>query len=48
VDNCIVAGDQKIMEHLMKNLQISFKLKVQEGIHDFLGCDIDLKMGMRN
>ena len=34
VDDCLVAGDQKLIDNLVETLQNLFKMKVYDGIHD--------------
>ena len=42
VDDRIIAGDKEIVEQVMSNLSKTFTLKVQNGIDDFLGCNIKI------
>ena len=45
VDDCILAGDQKMMQEPINHLNESFKIKIKEGVDDFLGCEINLDEG---
>ena len=43
VDDGIIAGDKELVEEVMLNLSKAFKLKIQSGIDNFLGCEIKIQ-----
>ena len=40
VDDGIITGDEELLEESIQQLSNNFNLKVQEGMKDFLGCEI--------
>ena len=44
VDDGIIAGDEMLMLRTVNDLKSVFNLKVQYGMKDFLGCEIEIQM----
>ena len=44
VDDGIIAGDENLMLRTVNDLRSIFNLKVQDGMKDFLGCEVEIQL----